>query len=255
MTTRSKVLLFSSPLLFAGIAVAQFGGVVFDPTVTGKVLAETAEIVRVYTAAMNTYNQLRMDARFLTSKSMFRMGPMQTLASFFGSSPVTDQWARTALNGLGSASAYGMAAVALKANPGMMIPGSPFAPHYATAQIGIAAGKQGLQALGSTNQFLTQGATPIQNCQNAALRTDDSGNTTPALLGVQAACTAVALEQNQAALQVNSARLQLELLQAKATADNFTEYANMTTGFDQTVAATAMAPGNLANTITSYPDR
>jgi hypothetical protein len=255
MTKRSKILLVSSPLLFAGMAAAQFGGVVFDPTVTGKVIAETAEIVRVYTAAMNTYNQLRMDARILTSKSIFRMGSMQTLTSFFGSSPVTDQWARTALNGLGAASAYGTAAVALKANPGMMVPGSPFAAHYATAQIGIASGKQGLQALGNANQFLTQGAAPIQNCQNAALRTDDSSNTTPSLLGVQAACTAVALQQNQAALQVNSARLQLELLQAKATTDNYAEYANMTTGFDQTLSSTPVVPGDMARTITSYPDR
>lgn len=257
MTRQTRALLFASPVLLAAAATAQMIGptVVFDPTAVGKIVKETVEVGRIYTTAMRTYIQLQMDARFLTSKNAFRGGFMQNMDSFFASAPVTDQWAQTALKGLGAANAYGMAAVTLKVNPAMAVPGSPFAPHYATAQIGIATGKQGLQTLGNTHQFVMQTKVPIQNCATAALKTDAAKNTAPSLLGVQTACNVLTLQQNDAALQVDSARLQMELLQAKVTSDNFTEYANMTTGFDQTVADTPMLPGNLAQTITSYPDR
>lgn len=55
--------------------------------------------------------------------------------------------------------------------------------------------------------------------------------------------------------QIDACLVEQQILANKMQRDNQAEALNMRSGFDQTVSTTAMMPGNMAATITSYPDR
>jgi hypothetical protein len=68
---RKRILI---PLLLTsipGAVLAQIFGptIVFDPTVSGRVLTEIAQIVKLYNTATQTYNQIAYNARWFTNKS------------------------------------------------------------------------------------------------------------------------------------------------------------------------------------------
>ena len=83
------------PIVLASVpsaVLAQIFGptIVFDPTVSGRVLTEIGQIVKLYNTTTQTYNQIAYNARWFTNKSRW-LGP--SLKDVGRSVPWRGRWA------------------------------------------------------------------------------------------------------------------------------------------------------------------
>ena len=236
-------------------AEAQFWSgwtITFDPTQALNVITEIAEIVQVYTVAMQTFMLATSAAQFFTSKGFWQGFPFLIVnsAMLYGGTP-TDSWAQAVNTGLNVAQVYIMNAVALRYNPGLIF-GGPFTYRYVSAQIAQAHMVAGMQTLGAVrvHQLFMQPA--IQACQDSALMTDLFSNGAVAQQNISNACLALMAQQMQASIGVESQALEIQLGIEKRHADDYIDNLNQAITVQQLAINASLDPSGDGTALMNY---
>lgn len=232
MKTRTKVLIAVG--VTAGVAVAQFGGVTYDPIVNASVLQTLTQALQEYSQLVQMYKtmnaelaQIENAAKFATNKSAWLPStvptfPAMTTPNTYGTSAGLVQAMSTGSNVNGG---YDTATIPLQPySPAAWSSLSPSQQdtvrrQYATVELTDSVNKNALAIAGayhaqqgSTNSALDK-LTAQANSQNPA------DNTATALQNQQVAAALVQAREQQATNQLLAALVEQNAVKAKSDRD------------------------------------
>lgn len=219
-------------LAAASVGVAQFGGIVFDPTVDAHLLEQTLQVIQelktllaTYQTIQNTYTIVENNAKMIQGRGLWAyvMPPtvFPTAGNTYGN---TAGWVGSLASGVQAANHYVMATLPAT-NPGGLyrtlsaVGQSRFSTHYATMEIndGVAANAMAVTGGARSNMAAQQAA--IGRLQSATLSDDPSQNTEIGLLNKVNAAAVINAQSQQGTNQLLAAAIDQQTIELKVRHD------------------------------------
>jgi hypothetical protein len=251
---KSKKIVIATALIVAtAIPALAFLGVEdtveAGPVWWAQIIQDYQELMAVNNMTTNTWNQLKMDARFIQNKSYWKgvfsnilnTNVQNQRGETTGWNTAVDTSANNANQALTNAS------IPLKPNPNVVL-GTAQSADMASAEIGAGSIVTAMNTLGNVRVTQQQMAQPIQNCENSALSTNAGDNTSAAQQNISNACQVLGLRQQQSAISLQASQAELQIAATKPIVDSETEYSNM---IAKAQAAQSPTLGNMADSITN----
>ena len=255
---RKRILI---PILLASIPaslIAQIFGptIVFDPTVSGRVLTEIAQIVKLYNTATQTYNQIAYNARWFTNKSRWLGIATQVVnsntRSVFGE---TDGWnsAVTAginIPGVWNAATYGI-------HPPPFYASFPLGASSTSANIAsvnVADGMTQAAMLAIANSRSNQPANDLalSNLEAISQDTGTGANSEVQQLNLLTSGTVLENRQQEDSNALLTTIAEQQILTNKVQRDALADNLNVMAAADNYTASEATQWGGSAATIAGY---